>query len=137
MIDVRDLMIGSYLECGGDFLEVVGINGEVHGAVVFRDPITKQIKQEDRSQFLKFVSPIPITPEWLEKLGFTRNPDYEEFYPKGNENVNVTYKDDSYFFDYDCPRGVEWCRRYVEHVHQLQNHFYLMTGEELTIGGEV
>lgn len=79
------------------------------------------------------MKPIKITPEWLIKLGFTRNHEDGEFDHKDNENVIILCEDDGYTFDYDYG-VIEWCQCGVEYVHQLQNHYYLMTGQELTMG---
>jgi hypothetical protein len=71
-------------------------------------------------------SPIPITPEWLERCGFV------------NEGKNVFVKDR---FKIGAPDhgGVNWVfydDRHLstpglEHVHQLQNLYHALTGEEL------
>lgn len=132
MINVGDLMVGNYLECSGDFLEVICLYGDGHGGLVLRDPITKHIKQEDRSRFLRFINPIQITPEWLEKLGFELD---------GNKYIYRFEPDcewDYVLFDLDWfevkINGDYWMKaKNIESVHKLQNLIYSLTGQELTI----
>ena len=72
------------------------------------------------------LSPIPLTEEWLVKLGFVSNP-YEDRYEKGDFHIHC-----------DKTKGfldlwVTNCRLDLQHVHQLQNLYFALTGKELTI----
>jgi len=73
--------------------------------------------------------PIPLTEEWLLKLGFENN------------RISVNSVDElAYMFD-----GDEWSLRYqtkgsgftrdygIKHVHQLQNLHFALTGQELCV----
>lgn len=68
------------------------------------------------------VNPIPLTEEWLERLGFKST---KAGYKKG---MIRTYSD-----------GIRlWVRHsggqtMIHYVHQLQNLYYALTGEELTL----
>ena len=73
------------------------------------------------------IEPIPLTSEWLLKFGFKRmnnayvsphKNDFSLWNPKGEEEI--TFNDTVM-----CPR--------IDYVHQLQNLYYALTGEELTI----
>jgi hypothetical protein len=70
------------------------------------------------------IRPIPLNEEWLLKLGF------DDFgfrrFEKGDFNI---LKTDLGGFILDTG-GIE---PYFEHVHQLQNLYYALKGEELTI----
>jgi hypothetical protein len=80
------------------------------------------------------LKPIPITEEWLIKCGFEKGPAYE---PEG-----ITYKKRIGI----SPVAISTTERYRylwideklihhnhQHVHQLQNLYFALTGEELTI----
>ena len=90
-------------------------------------------------------SPIPLTEEWLLKFGFgkksinrqmafcKKNPNSVaeyRFYLNSISNiieyVSVNYNVDSYCNEY----AIAWDFKYV---HQLQNIYFSLTGEELTI----
>ena len=78
---------------------------------------------------------IPLTEEWLLKFGFISNP-YEDRY-----EIKLI---SSGFFHIECDKtkGILqlWCEQlpqaiFIKHVHQLQNLYFALTGEELTYGG--
>lgn len=73
--------------------------------------------------------PIPLTEEWLTKFGFEKLTDraYDRFLKQEKEfsmciewTVSGSYKLDYYLTE-------------IRHVHQLQNLYFALTGEELTI----
>jgi hypothetical protein len=70
--------------------------------------------------------PIPLTEEWLIKFGFD---DIEMSIP-------VAYKTKSGFRIKEDQRGYWMQYKYgtviINHVHQLQNLYFALTGEELT-----
>lgn len=76
--------------------------------------------------------PIPLTEEWLLKFGFD---------PKDNRDISGYVKNNlvvEWLFDrwtgrlyYDFKTSVQIIK--LEYVHQLQNLFYALTGQELTI----
>lgn len=79
--------------------------------------------------------PIPLTEEWLGKFGFVLQTDDSD----EPDNLCKTFwsiptKD---YFNFDSEFnsfihcGMELCR--VDFIHQLQNLYFALTGEELTI----
>jgi hypothetical protein len=76
--------------------------------------------------------PIPLTEEWLIKLGFGM--ESPGFYSYGEESMaDYCYNlDDKTFHEY-YPTSDMNCLAKCEYVHQLQNLFFALTGEELTI----
>lgn len=73
------------------------------------------------------ISGIPITEEWLEKLGFTLK-DYEWIW---TEDLNLFFTLNHFYVsteDVDYPVS-----KRINYVHELQNAFYWITGTELTI----
>jgi hypothetical protein len=71
--------------------------------------------------------PIPLTEEWLLKFGFVTNP-YEDRYEKGTIHIECDKtKGATYLWIENMP--------HIKYVHQLQNLYFALTGEELTYGG--
>ena len=79
--------------------------------------------------------PIPLTEEWLEKLGLTKSTLDNDFEPnepkwyswiKGAFNLEIQENGEIWFEVYSHYIHVKW-------VHQLQNLYFALTGEELTL----
>ena len=78
---------------------------------------------------LKYWEPIPLTEEWLLKLGFDEDSighwwineedDFYGFVNRGEDGFMLVIA------------GEEHKETYVKHVHQLQNLYHALTGEEL------
>jgi len=74
------------------------------------------------------VKPIPLTEEWLIKFGF----EYKEMYYQSeylvalNDCFMIIERVNGLFY-VDAPNNE------LKHVHQLQNIYFSLTGEELTI----
>jgi hypothetical protein len=75
----------------------------------------------------KLFKPIPLTEEWLLKFGFEKTDSHGDF-----EYLIDRYsyfRGSFYIADCDeCGESVE-----IQYVHQLQNLYFALTGEELTI----
>jgi hypothetical protein len=71
--------------------------------------------------------PIPLTEEWLLNLGLTDLKRKNEKHFKFNDFV--------YVLDYGCVtyNGVIISRQDIKYVHQLQNLYFALTGEKLTL----
>jgi hypothetical protein len=77
---------------------------------------------------LPYIQPIPFTEEWLLKFGAISN-----FY---KDRYELPVKNEFIFIDCDQSRTPNlWMAKYphIKHVHQLQNLFHAITGEELTL----
>ena len=75
-------------------------------------------------------NPIPLTEEWLLKFGFT--PSYVEGITAWYKDDFVVYQaeeDDKEFFG--CMFNATWNKIWMA-VHELQNFYYALTGQELT-----
>ena len=84
------------------------------------------------------INPIPLTEEWLVKRGFEKhdNPEWRLLYGNANDDeymyidfskeilyLKAGYKGEIYVHPF---KG-------IQHVHQLQNIYFALTNEELTI----
>jgi hypothetical protein len=74
-----------------------------------------------------YTKSIYLTEEWLLKLGFQSNP-YQDRYEKGVLHIEC-----------DKTKGYLqlWCEQlpqaiFIKYVHQLQNLYFALTGQELT-----
>ena len=68
---------------------------------------------------LEVIKPIPLTEEWLLKFDFDKY------------NLGFWCSSDALYFEYGDGRSVE-----IKYVHSLQNIYFALTGEELTIKNE-
>ena len=68
--------------------------------------------------------PIPLTPEWLERLGFVN--ERRDTYCIGAFEIWIQGK--QLFYYESLPNSPE-----IKYVHQLQNLFFALTGKELTV----
>ena len=92
---------------------------------------------ESYSQFLKFIKPITLTEEILLKCGFEKDdtgvdmfdPDYAEWYQMEFPVIGILCQssDKKYLFD----ENTDTLR--IQYLHQLQNLFFDLTGEELEV----
>ena len=77
------------------------------------------------------IKPIPLTEEWLVKFGFGYWEDVDEWY---SPDIDATLRINHYYNNkvkngfFESDYGVD-----IKHVHQLQNLYRALTGEELTI----
>ena len=78
---------------------------------------------------------IPVTEEWLLKLGWVWNEDTETFekYPNGDVRMHLQYEPVSRSYTmFNYVLNAKIADR-IWHVHQLQNLYFALTGSELTI----
>jgi hypothetical protein len=78
-----------------------------------------------RKYLLSELEPIPLTEEWLLKFGFTKHGQYSYFY---KDDLIIDKNDLGVFFMCDIDIHVE-----IKSVHQLQNLYWCLFGEELTL----
>lgn len=69
--------------------------------------------------------PIPLTEEWLEKFGFQKNIT-TDLYPTFSYNILNINDGIVYVLNYGFIT-------HIKYLHQLQNLYFALTGEELTI----
>ena len=120
----QELRIGNYVEYGG-----------VINKVYLLSHLYFQVESTDIPTFTanknRAAQPIPLTEEWLFKFGFKKvKSDYEEaetwdfyfgilYFDMANNSVKINGQ----YCLFNIP----------EHVHQLQNLYFALTGEELTL----
>ena len=121
-MDARELRIGNYLMEG----KVLSIN---LGSVVTYKPgdMYTTLHPEE-------FSPIPLSEEWLFKFGFEKADFYGNFKVKaGDYYHSVKYYDGECVYSNDYSDADCYAVASIHYVHQLQNIYYSLTSEELTI----
>ena len=79
------------------------------------------------------VEPIPLTEEWLLKFGFYQTSIPNVYYKNwGTNGIEIIIFEYHYKggFEYELGKGKY---KVLESVHQLQNLYHSLTGEELTL----
>jgi hypothetical protein len=80
--------------------------------------------------------PIPITGDWLLKLGFDKfGSFYSVFYGSNYHSFTIKSKDGDLRFDIDEHGIITTSIKYnhIRYVHQLQNLYFALKGEELIV----
>ena len=115
----NELRIGNYL------------NGKQGHVVISEIRINNSVKIHDNTSSFYLgicLMPIEITKKWLLKLGFEYN-EFEDLYQKAGFDIDI--EDNVYCHFYFNEYG-DWYK-YIEYVHELQNLYFALTGEELTV----
>lgn len=116
-MESKDLRIGNYIQYAN-----------------IKRPIRVSIIDTTETNTKTKAQPIPITEEWLLNLGFTKH--HSDFFNDVLFLKNVT---DNLEFDWGVyPKrfgsGIEIKNSVkLKYVHQLQNLYFSLTGEELTL----
>lgn len=128
MIEAKDLRIGNLVVVPHHGIQPVwSILGGPDKSRIYWSP------HNNAQEFLHLCDPIPLTPQWLERCGFEKRdleeirfdfPKDEFFYWRNNE---LLWNDGLY------DRHTSKPYKHVLYVHQLQNLFYALTSQELTI----
>jgi len=138
MIDAKELRIGNFVNFWKPNIS------DTNRAVSIHD--IADICEGLNDIFGSSVYAIPITPEWLERFGFEfrrdvriKKPSFKKYTNRGEDAFfkahfytgqagekifsSVWYVQNGYFNVLD----------HIQHVHQLQNLYFALTGDELTL----
>lgn len=94
---------------------------EVYGQIEHLQPI---FGYAYRWEWLKHYNPIPLTEEWLLKFGMDDGV-FEDNQYFSIRKSQAEFQEWSVYFD------DEFIGEYIKYVHQLQNLYFALTGEEL------
>lgn len=127
-----DFRIGNYVmdEVSGELMVISELGESIVATVVNRD----KYPLPDGWQ----MAPIPITEEWLERLGFVL----------GDGTVEVWVNKSGFSICRTSAGYLKYCilqfdsisvigEASIDYVHQLMNLYYSLTGEELTVKEKV
>ena len=128
----NELRIGNLVDLGNRIAKVIEIN---HLACVVVDLEETQDTIEDYER----TKPIPLTEEWLLKFGFKKQ-DYKmsgcSIYKLGNIIIMNSFRDNGRKDMGITVEGISpptWSLANLYFVHQLQNIYFALTGEELVV----
>lgn len=112
MIKANELRIGNYVSTEVD--EFISIDGTNKYRIIIEGDYVSE----------GYVNPIPLTEEWLLKFGFTKHgfDDPLDLY-WCHPNLIGAINERCLIYDYS--------RLKIQYVHQLQNLYFALTGEEL------
>jgi hypothetical protein len=133
-MEAKELRIGNWfndtLEGGGHFQveQICKDSGGFNGYyIAYRNGSFKMSLEEDEEEEFRCIQPIPLTQEWLLKCGFERIIGAKKrIYKLTYYSTIFTYDEDGYF-------RVNGLFVSCHFVHTLQNLYFALTGEELTI----
>ena len=155
MIQANELRIGNLVtlnnekyhpRVSGETLMVTAINQtrgfeneKTHGVSLEHTNQKKNTYYDSYSQFVCYVEPIALTEEWLLKFGFEKDEYQPNLYKLGCFEIVYACawnkKTPQYHIAYDSERDIYknpiW--EGFDCVHQLQNLYFALTGEEIEI----
>lgn len=112
-MEARELRLGNYvLLQENDIVKIDFIDG-----IYFELGFNNMANVKALNQF----DPIPLTEEWLLKFGL------DEY----RKNIGIWNNGDAVYFNYGNTNHEKSVA--IKHVHQLQNLYFALTNEELTI----
>lgn len=128
----KELRIGNYIQDGKtNVLEINGLHNETIYSVY---PLNASPKFETTTDSTD-IKPIPLTEEWLLKFGFEKDHYKKEvYYTLSNDDDYYIEEDKNIkLWDFNMKEGIGFYLRSFKRVHQLQNLYFALTGEELKI----
>ena len=124
-----ELRIGNYLKgLQGDILEIEQIKKDCDNYIGY----AVYFSNKDSSSLIHDLElqPIPLTEEWLLKFGFEFFKHHYlgyDIFKKDNLLIAMMIVNVIFIDDYDTALAE------IKHVHQLQNLYFALTGEELIL----
>ncbi len=133
-LEAKDLRIGNLVYGVAGNKKIVAEVTDLDNVNLTEYPIWLASKDGDGEDEYESIEPIPLTEEWLLKLGF----EYDEFSDEDNPFLDLRYNR----FLFQSDKSVNYNTVYltinktdikIKYVHELQNIFYCLTGNELEI----
>lgn len=121
-MDIKELRIGNLIERNGVTAKIELINNEIDEVYFIDDDFYY-------NDFCCNINPIPLTKELILKFGF------EDSIINKNSPINCyefDLKNQCLYILTDGKNRIT-ISRFIKYVHQLQNLYFSLTGEELTI----
>lgn len=125
MIKANELRRGNYI------LPEHDLDGKYH--------VVNELGEGSINNYIEnWYSPIPITPEILERCGFVVSDmggHYNDIYEFNNVSIADSSKVSPFNYCYEYHKNKEqkkWFRG-INYLHELQNLFFALTGQELEI----
>lgn len=137
MIKAEELRVGNLVAFNEEIIKVDSIlphqsdsRTKMVGMIEVKTPF------EYIGRWLEHLTPIPLTPEWLERCGLNADPKEADDYQQWS-NLHMTiaqYHDGFYLYSTATdPYHSQSIGKKIEYVHRLQNISLDLFGEELKI----
>jgi hypothetical protein len=142
-MEVQDLRIGNYLKIDGILVRVRSVYSFTNGSFKNNEGTVEAYRYDSIFEPKKISAginrfePIPLTEEWLVKFGFVKDKKHDnccdlklenDFYLQG-----VGYGKSNIKYEVILTDSSDNELTLVKHVHQLQNLYFALTNQELTI----
>lgn len=128
-LSAQELRIGNLINMGGNTIDTYQTYKPVKVTLAFLWCIVRE-NEERPDAVLSIFQPIELTEEWLKRFGFEWSIYHQAFHKDGFEfDLNEQFNS-SYIFS--TFKRQLYIGREIKYVHQLQNLFMCLTGEELT-----
>lgn len=135
MINAKELRIGNKFK-GMEMIQTVFeiIDNTDRGQIIQRGYENLITCEENGNQYKPIeIRPVPLTKEWLLKFGYRQGSMKNCYFKEwGRNGVEIIVHDYHYKGGFEVQLS-ESKYKSVESVHQLQNLYFALTGEELTI----
>lgn len=124
---INELRIGNYLYLCGWNVKVVGVSED--GVYVVND-LNTSFKVD-----ITDVRPITLTEEFFKKNGFIRQHDWEDVMYYSSEDMRIQVYENylGWVVNIDNENFTMVFSSNLKYVHELQNAYYVSTGEEMEI----
>jgi len=124
-----ELRIGNYVMAINNYMDVFVIHA-IYGQK-FLNIRSSEYKNYETT--IKDVKPIELTEEWMLEFGFKK--DLDKSFMKNDISIflDKRYKTNIYLQANDSGYGWFGFEKRIDYVHELQNLYFALTGEELTI----
>jgi hypothetical protein len=102
--------------------------------------VRKGVKRLDKGTPFKLIEPIAITEDWLLKFGFSKSvrPNCNDIYKDLIARMILWFNEGNYA-EMDLIQDDKWIsfkHSHISYVHQLQNLYYCLIGEELCLNSK-
>ena len=144
-MQAQELRIGNYVDYFGKITQIDGIKRCSDGS--FAVEICE--KRPSGCSWCEYapietpsLKPIPLTEEWLLNFGFELEADEGDIKYFMNNRINRNYgvklyDNEELYIYHEYPMSCEYTiLQEINHVHQLQNLYWCLCGEELTLKTE-
>lgn len=134
---VNELRVGNFVRYNGANLPVYSISSPLPDKNKAFDNKERVVLSCDGLIYatIENVEPIPLTKEFFEKNGFIKQHDWEEvlYYRSEDMRIDVYENYLGWVVNIDDDVFTIVFSNNLKHVHELQNAYYISTGEELEI----
>lgn len=127
-MEARELRIGNWITVMGS------LPCQVTASHLYMMETYEPVEPDAEADYKEMTEPIPLTEEWLVKLGFearTENAGNLPCFKKGRITI-ARWGEKKWQLWIDT---IDW-KNSPQHIHELQNFWYQYFGSDLTIKGE-